>query len=90
MIHLTRLNQLPVVVNSDLIEHIEMNPDTVLALANGQKILVRETADEIIERIIRFRQAVLSGRPAQCAVASSRIAETPNMLGGVEGPNGAK
>jgi flagellar protein FlbD len=45
MIHLTRLNQVPVVVNADLIEHIETTPDTVIALTTGQKILVRESAD---------------------------------------------
>ncbi len=58
MIHLTRLNHIPLVINSDLIEHIEITPDTVIALTTGQKFLVRETPDEVIERVIRFRQAI--------------------------------
>jgi flagellar protein FlbD len=61
MIRLTRLNQTPVVVNSDLIEHIESTPDTVIALTTGQKILVLETADEVIGRVVEFRRAVLDG-----------------------------
>jgi flagellar protein FlbD len=63
MIHLTRLNQVPLVLNSDLIEHIEMTPDTVISLTSGQKFMVRENAEEVIERIILFRRAVLSGMP---------------------------
>jgi flagellar protein FlbD len=70
MIHLTRLNQVPLVVNADLIEHIEMTPDTVIALTSGQKILVRESADEIIEKVIRFRRSVLEGLPCSTAFAS--------------------
>jgi flagellar protein FlbD len=70
MIHLTRLNQVPVVVNADLIEHIEMTPDTVIALTTGQKILVRESPDEIIEKVIRFRRSVLEGLPCSTALAS--------------------
>jgi flagellar protein FlbD len=61
VIRLTRLNQVPLVVNSDLIEHVEVTPDTVIALTTGQKILVRETAEEVIERVIQFRRAVLAG-----------------------------
>ena len=71
MIRLTRLNQVPLVVNSDLIEHVEITPDTVIALTTGQKILVRETADEVIERVIGFRRAVLSGLAASQALAGA-------------------
>jgi flagellar protein FlbD len=72
MIHLTRLNQAPLVVNADLIEHIEMNPDTVIALTTGQKILVRESANEIIEKVIAFRRSVLAGMEtcAEAVIAS--------------------
>jgi len=89
MVRLTRLNQLPVVVNSDLIEHIEMNPDTVIALTTGQKILVRETADEIIERIVGFRHAVLGGRPAERVASVLRDRDVSNAGNG-EGLDGPK
>ena len=58
MIRLTRLNLAPFVLNSDLIEHIDVTPDTVIALTTGQILRVRETADEVIERIIEFRRLV--------------------------------
>jgi flagellar protein FlbD len=70
MIHLTRLNQAPLVLNADLIEHIEMTPDTVIVLTTGQKILVRETTDEIIEKVVRFRRSVLEGLPLATAFTS--------------------
>jgi flagellar protein FlbD len=64
MIRLTRLNHVQLVVNSDLIEHLEMTPDTVISLTTGQKLMVLETPEQVIERVIEFRRAVLSGMPA--------------------------
>lgn len=61
MIRLTRLSHTPVVVNADLIEHIEITPDTVISMTSGQKIVVLETSEEVIERIIDYRRSVLSG-----------------------------
>lgn len=58
MIHLTRINRVPVVLNSDLIEHIEATPDTVISLINGQKIRVLESPETIVERVIQFRRAL--------------------------------
>lgn len=61
MIRLTRLNNEQLLVNPDLIEHVELTPDTVITLINGQKIMVRETAEEIVERVIAYRRRVLDG-----------------------------
>jgi len=61
MIHLTRLNHLPLVLNADLIEWIEVNPDTVISLTTGQKLVVLESAEEIVRRVVEFRQAIYSG-----------------------------
>lgn len=58
MIRLTRLNNVPLVVNSDLIEHIEVTPDTVVTLTSGQTFLVLESADEVIERVVAFRHKI--------------------------------
>lgn len=58
MIHLTRLNHVPLVLNADLIEHIETTPDTVISLTNGQKFLVLEPSEEIIERVVAFRRSI--------------------------------
>lgn len=61
MIQLTRLNHIPLVLNSDLIEHIESTPDTVITMTTGQIIRVLESADEVLRRVIEFRRAVFSG-----------------------------
>jgi flagellar protein FlbD len=55
MIHVTRLNHAPLVLNSDLIEHIEVTPDTVITLTTGQKFMVLESAEENIDRVVAFR-----------------------------------
>jgi flagellar protein FlbD len=47
------------VLNSDLIEHIDVTPDTVITLTTGQILRVLESADEVIERIVEFRRRVL-------------------------------
>ena len=61
MIQLTRLNSQLLAVNSDVIKFVEQAPDTVVTLLNGEKILVRETAEQIIQRILQYRRAVLEG-----------------------------
>jgi flagellar protein FlbD len=59
MIRLTRLNHAVLVVNCDLIEHIEMTPDTVISMTSGQRITVLETSDEVIGRVIEYRRLLL-------------------------------
>ena len=58
MIRLTRLNHAPIVLNSDLIEHLEMLPDTVVTLTNGQVLRVLENAEDVIARVIEFRRRI--------------------------------
>jgi len=61
MIQLTRLNNQPLVVNSDLIKFVEHAPDTVLTLVTGEKVVVRETSDEVLQKITNFRRTILTG-----------------------------
>jgi flagellar protein FlbD len=61
MIQLTRLNNHPLVVNSDLIKFVEQAPDTVITLLSGEKIVVRESAPDVLERVVQFRRSVLQG-----------------------------
>ncbi len=58
MIQLTRINHVPLVLNADLIEHIETTPDTVISLINGQKFLVLETTEEVVRKVIEFRRSI--------------------------------
>jgi flagellar protein FlbD len=58
MIQVTRINHLPLVLNADLIEHMEATPDTVISLTNGQKLVVLESVDEVVKRVIDFRRSI--------------------------------
>ncbi len=58
MIQLTRLNNQLLVVNSELIKFIERSPDTVLTLVTGEKVVVRESIDVILQKIIEFRRRI--------------------------------
>ncbi len=62
MIRLTRINRVPLVLNSDLIEHVEATPDTVIALTTGQKLVVLESAEEVIQKVVEFRR-LIANRP---------------------------
>ena len=46
-------------LNCDLIERMESTPDTVICLVNGRTIIVKETPDQIIERILEFKRRCL-------------------------------
>jgi flagellar protein FlbD len=63
MILLTRLNNKSLTVNSDLIKFVEQSPDTIVTLITGEKIVVRETVDQILALVVEFRRAVLKGLP---------------------------
>jgi flagellar protein FlbD len=58
MIQLTRLNHVSLVLNSDLIEHIDVTPDTVIMLTTGQIIRVLESAEEVVARVVEFRRSI--------------------------------
>ena len=53
------------ILNADLIEHIDMTPDTVVSLTSGQKFMVLESAQEVVDKVIAFRQKLLSPDPAR-------------------------
>lgn len=60
MIDLTRLNNQPLILNADLIKYIEQAPDTVITLVTGEKLVVKESAEEVIRRVIGFRRMLLA------------------------------
>ncbi len=60
MIRLTRLNGQEIVLNAELIESLEQQiSNTVVSLANGNKILVKDTVEEIINKVTNYRGKVL-------------------------------
>lgn len=61
MIKVIRLNMKEIVINADLIEYIEATPDVVISLTTGNKIVVRNSIDEVIEQVIKYKIKTASG-----------------------------
>lgn len=59
MIKVSRINGKRFVVNCDLIELIEETPDTVITLTTGKKLVIKESVDEVIEKVIKFKRYTL-------------------------------
>ena len=59
MIAITYLDGSSAIVNLDLIERIERRPDTLIVLANGIKLIVRETPEELVDRAVAYKRGLL-------------------------------
>jgi flagellar protein FlbD len=66
----TRISGQEIVINADLVEVVETTPDTVITLIDGKKYVVEESAQEIIDRVVQYRAAII-GVP-QPAPATAR------------------
>jgi flagellar protein FlbD len=58
MIWLTRFNGDNFVLNCELIETAEETPDTIITTTNGKKYIVKENVEEIIEKVIKYKNRV--------------------------------
>jgi len=56
MIKLTRLDGEAFILNADLIKYVEQRPDTFITLTSGDRIVVGETPDEVLERTIEYQR----------------------------------
>jgi flagellar protein FlbD len=75
VIDLTRLNGHRLVVNCDLIKFAEAAPDTTISLVTGEKLIVRESCDELLALVRAYRGAVLSQAwPDAASALSARSA----------------
>ena len=63
MIQVTRLNGTPYYINAEMILTVESTPDTILTLIGGAKMVVHESAAEVIERIIEYKRKIYIGMP---------------------------
>lgn len=59
MIEVTRLNNVRITLNADLIEIIEENPDTIITLTSGKKYLVKESRQEIRSLVVQYKKEIL-------------------------------
>ncbi len=58
MIEVTRLNDSIFFVNPDKILFAEATPDTVITLNNGDKLVVKESPEELINRFVSFKKRI--------------------------------
>ena len=58
MIKLTLYNDADVVVNADLIESVERTPDTLISLVTGKKLMVRESVEDVIGKVLFYRRLI--------------------------------
>jgi uncharacterized protein YlzI (FlbEa/FlbD family) len=66
LIELTRFNGTRLVLNSDLIQYVESSPDTTLTLINGDKLVVREAREQVVELTILSRARLVAEAARQC------------------------
>jgi flagellar protein FlbD len=60
MIEVTRLNEKKLTINAELIERVEETPDTVITLTTGNKLIVKESRQEIRNLVILYKKEVFS------------------------------
>ena len=72
MIRLTRLGGEPFLLNAELIRYVESRPDTFVTLVGGERVVVRETMDEVLRRAVEYQRSkhLLPSLPP--------VARTPN------------
>ena len=58
MIGLTRLNSKRFVVNAELIRYVETTPDTMITMVGGDKIMVKETVEEVVARAMQYQRDI--------------------------------
>ena len=76
MITVTRFDHSDFILNADLIEIVEALPDTHITLVTGKKLLVTQTADEVVARVIEFRrQAGIFPRTPMAGIKAGEIDE---------------
>lgn len=56
MISITRLNGKEMLVNAELIEFIESTPDTIISTSSGKKVIVRDSVEEVVRKVIEYRR----------------------------------
>jgi len=58
MIKVTRLNGREMIINAELIRFIEQTPDTLVTLTTGDKLLVKESMDQVVQRAIEYTRSI--------------------------------
>jgi flagellar protein FlbD len=58
MIEVSKLSGEVYWLNPHMIEYMEKIPDTSVSMLSGKKLIVKDTVDEIISRIVEYRRLI--------------------------------
>jgi len=58
MITITRLNDKELVLNCELIELVEANPDTTITTTTGRKLIVKESVEDIVSATKKYKRDI--------------------------------
>ena len=61
LINVTRINGMGFVINAEIIQTLEATPDTVITLTTGAKYIVKESCDEVIDKVVAYKRKIFSG-----------------------------
>lgn len=64
MIKLTQINGRELIINAEIISHIEIAANPIITLTTGNKIVVQESVEEIIEKVLEYHRAISKERPS--------------------------
>ena len=56
MIKLNRLDGEAFILNADLIKYVEQRPDTFITLTTGDRIVVTQSPEEVLQRTIDYHR----------------------------------
>lgn len=59
MIKVTRLDGEPFILNADLIKTVEERPDTFVTLVSGDRLIVKESMETVLERTVQYQRQKL-------------------------------
>ena len=63
MIEVTRINDTIFFINPDMIVTLEATPDTIITLTSGEKLIVKETPEELIDRFVALKRRIACELP---------------------------
>ena len=72
MIKLTHLNGDAFILNADLICYVEQRPDTFITLTGGDRVVVRESIDEVLQRALEYQRSKYLVPSAPRTLATTR------------------
>jgi len=78
MIRVTRLDGTPIILNADLIRYIEQLPDTYITLTSGDRMIVREPMDTVMDRAVQYQQTKHLLPPIPALSDSRQIPDPPS------------